>query len=95
MIESSQQGSTRIVTDPPLFRVNDADEEAKDRLRGERSENGERFVEPSANNNIVIITTLLPRKDIHKHTWASPDTRIRNQIDLVAICGKFRKSVLY
>ena len=60
----------------------------------ERSENGERFVEPCASNNMVIATTLFPHKDIHKHTWVSIDARTKNQIDHVAVCGKFRRSVL-
>ena len=55
------------------------------------SENGERFVELCASNNMVITTTLFPHKDIHKHTWVSPDTCTKNQI---IICGKFRRSVL-
>ena len=63
-------------------------------LHGERSENGERFVELCASNNMVITTTLFPHKDIHKHTWVSPDTRTKNQIDHVAVCGKFKRSVL-
>lgn len=39
-------------------------------LPGERSENGERFVELCANNNMVITTTLFPHTYIHKYTWA-------------------------
>ena len=63
-------------------------------LHGERSENGERFVELCASNNMVITTTLFPHKDIYKHTWVSPDTRTKNQIDHAAVCGKFKRSVL-
>jgi len=63
-------------------------------LYGERSENGQRFVELCASNNMVITTTLFPHKDIHKHTWVSPDVRTKNQIDHVVVCGKFRRSVL-
>ena len=58
-------------------------------LTGEKSENEERFVELCANNNMVITTTLLPHKVIHKYTWVSQYTRTRNQIDHVAVCGKF------
>ena len=63
-------------------------------LHGERLENGERFVELCASNYMVITTTLFPHKDIHKHTWVSIDARTKNQIDHVAVCGKFRRSVL-
>ena len=62
-------------------------------LHGERSENGERFVELCASNNMVITSTMFPHKDIHKHTWVSPDNRTKNQIDHVAVSGKFRRSV--
>ena len=63
-------------------------------LHGERSENGECFVQLCTSNNVVITTTLLPHKDIHKYTWVSPDARTKNQIDNVAVCGKFKRSVL-
>ena len=40
-------------------------------------------------------TTLRPRKDIHKHSWPSPNTHISwDQVDHVAACGKFRRPVL-
>ena len=60
-------------------------------LHGVRSESGEHFVELCASSNMVITTTLFPHKDIHKHTWVSPDTCTKNQI---IVCGKFRRSVL-
>ena len=62
-------------------------------LHGERSDNGERFVQLCA-NNMVITTTLFPHKDIHKPTWVSPDALTKNQIDHVAVCGKFKRPVL-
>ena len=64
-------------------------------LHGERSENGERYVELCASNNMVITSTMLPHKDIHKHTWVSPDNRTtKNQIDHGAVSGKFRRLML-
>jgi len=42
-------------------------------LHGERSENGERIVELCASNNMAIATIVFPHKDIHNHTWVSPD----------------------
>ena len=62
-------------------------------LVGERSENGERFVASCMENNMAITTTQYPHKDIHKYTWTSPDGRTKNQIDHIAINGKFRKSI--
>jgi len=62
-------------------------------LHGERSEDGERFLELCASNNMVITTTLFPHKDIHKHTWVSPDACTKNQIDYMAMCGKFRSAL--
>ena len=62
-------------------------------LGSDRSDNGERFVEFCAANNMAIITTMFPHKDIHKYTWTSPDGRTRNQIDHIASNGIFKRSV--
>ena len=37
-------------------------------LGSDRSDNGERFIEFCAANNMAIITTMFPHKDIHKYT---------------------------
>ena len=62
-------------------------------LTGDRTDNGERFVESCLANNMAITTTQFPHKDVHKYTWTSPDGRSRNQIDHIAINGKFRSSI--
>ena len=62
-------------------------------LEGQRSDNGERFVAMCMENNMAITTTQYPHKDIHKYTWTSPDGRTKNQIDHIAINGKFRRSI--
>ncbi|KAL9961073.1 hypothetical protein ACROYT_G029954 [Oculina patagonica] len=62
-------------------------------LGSERSDNGERFIEFCAANNMAITTTMFPHKDIHKYTWTSPDGRTRNQIDHIAVNGIFKRSV--
>ena len=36
---------------------------------------------------------MFPHKDIHLHTWTSPNNMHKNQIDHVAINGKITKSV--
>ncbi|VDP56066.1 unnamed protein product [Schistosoma margrebowiei] len=40
---------------------------------GERNENGGRLSDLCAFNKIIIGSTILPNKRIHKATWASPD----------------------
>ena len=62
-------------------------------LRSERSDNGERFVSFCANNNMAIVSTMFPHKKIHLQTWASPNGQHHNQIDHVAVNGRFRSSV--
>jgi hypothetical protein len=37
---------------------------------------------------------LLIHKEIHKNTWVSPDLRIENQIDHIAISRSFRRFLL-
>ena len=62
-------------------------------LGDERSENGVRFVSFCAANNLAIVSTMFPHKNIHKYTWTAPNGRVRNQIDPVAVIGKFKRSV--
>ena len=61
---------------------------------GVTNENGERFLEFCAINDLVIGGTLFKHKDIHKFTWESPNHRDRNQIDHIAINGRCRGSLL-
>ena len=62
-------------------------------LEGDRTDNGARFVSACEVNNLAIVSTMFPHKDIHKQTWISPDGRTKNQIDHVTINGAFRRSV--
>ena len=66
----------------------------KEVLQGERSDNRESFASSCAVNNMAVVTTQFKQKDIHKYTWTSPDGRTRNQIDHIAVNGKFRSSIL-
>jgi len=42
----------------------------------------------------VIQITTLPKKDIHKYTWVSPDGRYKNQIEHVLVNFRFKNSIL-
>ena len=65
----------------------------KHALEGDRTDNGERFVNFCALNNLAITSTMFPHKDIHKYTWTSPDGLHKNQIDHIAVNAKFKRSV--
>ena len=60
---------------------------------GEMNENGERFSDLCALNNLVIGGTIFPHKRIHKSTWISPDHVTENQIDHICTAKKFRRSL--
>ena len=60
---------------------------------GEANDNGERFQNFCAFNNLVIGGTIFPHKRIHKATWVSPDGTTENQIDHFCISRKFRRSL--
>lgn len=58
------------------------------------NENGERFADLCAFNNLVVSGSVFPYKRIHKATWVLPDHSTENQIGHVYIGKKFRKSLL-
>ena len=61
---------------------------------GTMNENGERFAEACADNNLVIGGSVFQHKNIHKITWVSADHITENQIDHICISQKFRHSLL-
>jgi exonuclease III len=60
---------------------------------GEMNENGERFADLCAANNLVIGGSVFSHRRIHKATWISPDLSTENQIDHICIAKKFRRSL--
>ena len=60
---------------------------------GVMNDNGERFVNACAADNIVIGGNVFPHKRIHKATWVSPDQVTENQIDHIGINTMFRRSL--
>ena len=60
---------------------------------GVMNDNGERFANACAINNIVIGGSVFKHKRIHKATWVSPDQVTENQIDHIGINKMFRRSL--
>ena len=56
------------------------------------NENGERFADLCALNQLVIGGSIFPHKRIHTATWISPNHVTENQIDHICISRKFRRS---
>nr|KAG5697115.1 hypothetical protein BaRGS_015250 [Batillaria attramentaria] len=59
---------------------------------GQMNEDGERFADFCALNQLLIGGSIFPHKRIHKATWRSPDHVTENQIDHICISRKFRRS---
>ena len=54
-------------------------------LDQESNDNGVRIVNFATSKNLVVKNTMFPHRDIHKHTWTSPDGKTHNQIDHILI----------
>ncbi|KAK2170104.1 hypothetical protein LSH36_4g05004 [Paralvinella palmiformis] len=52
---------------------------------GEMNENGERFADTFALNNVTIGGSMSTHKRMHKTTWVSPDHLTENHIDHICI----------
>jgi hypothetical protein len=64
------------------------------------NDNGIRVVNFATSKNLIVKITTLPHRDIHKHTWTSPDGVTHNQMDHVLIDKRrnlhiFRCPILY
>ncbi|KAL4142514.1 hypothetical protein QTP88_004958 [Uroleucon formosanum] len=60
----------------------------KESLHEYSNDNGTRLINMAMSKKLVISSTYFPRKDIHKHTWVSPNELTKNQIDHVMISKK-------
>jgi hypothetical protein len=56
--------------------------------------NGVRVVNFATSKNLNVKSTTFPHRDIHKHTWNSPDDITHNQIDHVLIDKRRHSNIL-
>ena len=54
-------------------------------LHQDSNDNGVRIVNFATSKNLVVKSRMFPHRDIHKHTWTSPDGKTHNQIDHILI----------
>jgi len=63
-------------------------------LHQDSNDNGVRLVNFATSKNLVVKSTMFPHRNIHKHTWTSPDGKTHNQIGHVLIDRRWHSSVL-
>ena len=63
-------------------------------LHQDSNDNGVRLVNFATSQNLVVKSTILPHRNIHKYTWTSLDSKTHNQIDHVLIDRRWHSSVL-
>jgi hypothetical protein len=63
-------------------------------MHPESNENGLRLINFAAAHKLVISSTVFRRKEIHKATWVSPDSRTKTQIDHLLIDSRHASDVL-
>ena len=54
-------------------------------LHQDSNDNGVRLVNFATSQNLVVKSTMLPHRNIHKYTWTSLDGKTHNQTDHVLI----------
>jgi hypothetical protein len=57
------------------------------------NDNGVRVVNFSTSKNLIVKSTVFPRRNIHKFSWASPDGKSHNQIDHILIDRRRHSSI--
>jgi hypothetical protein len=58
------------------------------------NDNGDRVANFSTSKNLIFKSTTFRHRNIHKHTWTSPDGATHNQIDHILIEKRRHSSIL-
>jgi hypothetical protein len=58
------------------------------------NDNVVRVVNFATSKNLVVKSTMFPRRSIHKYTWTSPDRKTHNRIDHILIDRRRHSSIL-
>jgi hypothetical protein len=64
-------------------------------LHNASNDNAVRVVNFATSKNVNVKSTTFPHRDIHKHSWISPDGVSYSQIDHVLIDKRRHSSILY
>ena len=48
----------------------------------------------ATSNNLIVKSTTFSHREIHKHTWTSPDGMTHNQIDHILIDKRRQSSIM-
>lgn len=65
----------------------------KESLHLVSNNNGIRLISFAASKDLIISSTQFQRKEIHKHTWTSPDGKFKSQIDHILINRRHRHCI--
>jgi hypothetical protein len=63
-------------------------------LHQNSNDNGVRIVNSAASKNLVVKSTMFPRRNIHKCTWACRVEKNHNQVDHILIDRTWHSSIL-
>ena len=63
-------------------------------LHQANNNNGVRIVNIATSKNLVVKSTMFPRRNINKYTCTSPDGKTHNQIDHILTDRRWHSSVL-
>ena len=63
-------------------------------LKEDSNDNAVRIVNFATSQNLVVKSTMFPHRNIHKHTWTSPDGKTHNQIEHILIDRRWDSSIL-